>query len=65
MSFKAVWGFDPEEIDKAKVRDKLSHDFPIELGREGPGEDPASDDWAGMPSSFEAQIYELRRIFRL
>jgi len=62
MSFKAVWGFDPEEIAKVKPP---ADDFPSTLGAETTREDAVSDDSAGIPSSFEAQIYELRRIFRL
>jgi len=62
MSFKAVWGFDPEEIGKAKPP---ADDFPSALDAEETREDPVSDDSAGISPSFEAQIYELRRIFRL
>jgi hypothetical protein len=65
MSFKAVWGFDPEEIEKAKQRCQLADDSPCELGAERPNWDFASDDWAEIPSRVEAQINELRRMFRL
>jgi len=65
MSFKAVWGFDPEEIEKARQRYEVADDSPCELGVERPVEDFVSDGWAGIPSGAEAQIYELRRMFRL
>ena len=62
MSFKAVWGFDPEEIEKAK---RVADDDPGELGVERPDEDFVSDGWERIPSGVEAQIYELLRMFRL
>ena len=65
MSFKAVWGFDPTEIKKAKQRYEVADDSPSELGVKRPSEDVTSDDWTEIPSGAEAQIYELRRMFRL
>lgn len=65
MSFKAVWGLDPEEVEKAKQRPQTAGDFSCDLDEERPDEDLASVHWAKIPASFEAQIYELRRIFRL
>lgn len=65
MSFKAVWGFDPTEIEKAKQRYEAADDSPCELGVERQNEDVAGDDCAEIPSGAEAQIYELRRMFRL
>jgi hypothetical protein len=66
MSFKAVWGFDPEEVEKARRRLEPTGDVPGEPCEERTEEDITNDDrTARIPSGFEAQIYELRRMFRL
>jgi hypothetical protein len=59
MSFKAVWGFDPDEVERARAAfsqrtdsDKSAHNI-------------AEEQAARIPPSPNFQIYELRRIFRL
>jgi hypothetical protein len=59
MSFKSVWGFDPDEV--ARAQDKLrskSDDLETSYG-------PVEQQAARIPTEVDAQIYELRRIFRL
>ena len=59
MSFKSVWGFDPDEVIRAQ-----------RLGRrEANVDESAYDSEAqrppGMPLDVCAQMYELRRMFAL
>jgi hypothetical protein len=57
MSFKAVWGFDPEEVMKAQQTSRENREEPV-----------AEDELDGLtvtPYGDDAQIYELRRMFRL
>ena len=65
MSFKAVWGFDPEETRRAKQQCHQADESPCDRGVERADEDVASDHWPEIHSGVEAQIYELRRMFRL
>ena len=59
MSFEAVWGFDPDKVIPAEglppsemETDKFSYSAEEERA-------------AHLPSDLHAQIYELRRMFRL
>lgn len=61
--FKTVWGFDPDDVEKAKQRVTPMVDFG-NLDEEQAGENFPSGPGVRIPSSFEAQVYELRRIFR-
>lgn len=61
--FKTVWGFDPDDVEKAKQRVIPTSDFGS-LGEKQSGENFPNDQEVGIPFSFEAQVYELRRIFR-
>jgi hypothetical protein len=59
MSFKTVWGFDPDEVTKTQLSvprepDEFESDY-------GADEERA----ARIPPDINAQIYELRRMFRL
>jgi len=54
-SFKPVCRFDPDDVEKAKQRVISTGD----LGNFG-----EATKKVGIPFSFEAQVYELRRIFR-
>jgi hypothetical protein len=58
MSFKSVWGFDPDEVTGAQ------------LGPLGPNDDKSAYDYADhrfpiVPLDVDAQIIELRRMFGL
>jgi hypothetical protein len=61
--FKAVWGFDPDDVEKAKQGVTPIGDVG-NFDDEQFGENYPSDQVVGIPFSFEAQVYELRRIFR-
>lgn len=61
--FKAVWGFDPDDVKNAKQPATPMGDSG-NFGEEQSGENLPSDQVVGIPFSFEAQVYELRRIFR-
>jgi len=59
MSFEAVWGFDPESVSQAVglpssgiETDKFAYSSEEQRG-------------ARIPSDLHAQVYELRRIYRL
>jgi len=59
MSFKAVWGFDPDEVTRAQS-----------LQRAKPDNDESTyndleEQAARVPTDVYSQIYELRRMFRL
>jgi hypothetical protein len=59
MSFKSVWGFDPDEVIRAQ-----------KLGRREPNVDESVYDSEeqrppGMPLDVYGQMYELRRMFGL
>ena len=61
MSFKAVWGFDPDRVLQAQ---KLFHrEFVLEAGEDqvelGDGVQEVK-----IPGSVDEQLYELRRMFR-
>jgi hypothetical protein len=59
MSFKSVWGFDPDEVMRSQ---KLT-------GREPNVDEPKHDcvdqTPPNMPLDVDAQIHELRRMFEL
>lgn len=61
--FKTVWGFDPDDVEKAKQRVVPTGDFG-NFGEKQSGDNFPNDQEVGIPFSFEAQVYELRRIFR-
>ena len=59
MSFEAVWGFDPERVNQVVglppseiETDKFSYSSEEQRG-------------ARIPFDMHAQVYELRRIYRL
>jgi hypothetical protein len=57
MSFKSVWGFDPDEVERAQ---KLGRSEPrVDESAYDSDEQPPPD----MPLDVYAQIYELRRMF--
>jgi hypothetical protein len=59
MSFKAVWGFDPDEVPAAHI---------VPQGETGANEAScgvAEQYFARIPADIRAQVYELRRLFRL
>jgi len=59
MSFKAVWGFDPDEVIRAqRVRraEPDTHEFT---------HNEIEEQAARIPVDVFSQIYELRRMFRL
>jgi len=62
MSFKAVWGFDPDEVLKAQKRFvQLRASASIEVGADVDYE----ADSIPMPSGRDSQVAELWRMFRL
>ena len=61
--FKTVWGFDPDDVEKAKQQVTPMRDFG-NFDAEQAAENFPSDQVVRIPFSFEAQVYELRRIFR-
>jgi len=65
MSFKAVWGFDPEEVERAKQQSKPASDLPREPVQVEHAGELAGDDGLEIPCSREAQVYALMRIYRL
>lgn len=53
MSFKSVWGFDPDEVLRAQ-----------KLGRREPDVDASEEQWPPhMPLDVSVQMYELRRMY--
>jgi hypothetical protein len=63
-SFKTVWGFDPDDVEKAKQWVMPTGDFG-NFGEKQSGDNFPNDQEVGIPFNFEAQVYELRRMFRL
>jgi hypothetical protein len=59
MSFKSVWGFDPDEVMKAQRFGSREPDV-FESAYEADEERAA-----GIPPEINSQINELRRMFRL
>jgi len=59
MAFKAVWGFDPDEALRAQSLRRSQCDTEDSMYN------AAEEHAARIPLDFHAQIYELRRIFRL
>lgn len=59
MGLKEVWGFDPDEAAKAQ------NAFRGVSEAQSSPESVAENLMARIPANVEAQIYELRRIFRL
>ena len=59
MSFKSVWGFDPDEVMKAQRSVPREPDV-FESAYEADEERAAH-----IPPDINAQIYELLRMFRL
>lgn len=59
MSFEEVWGFDPDEAAKAQAF--LGGEIAAGETSDNPGEERA----VRIPPDIDAQLYELRRIFRL
>jgi hypothetical protein len=58
MSFKDVWGFDPDSAMKAQglVGSQAESDFTYSAAEERA---------ARIPGDSDSQIYELRRMYRL
>jgi hypothetical protein len=59
MAFKAVWGFDPEEVMKEQ------REFQQSLTGTNLRSENSLDEGMNFPSSLDAQTYELGWIFRL
>jgi hypothetical protein len=59
MSFEAVWGFDPERVSQAVGLP------PSELETDQLAYSSEEQRGARIPSDLHAQVYELRRIYRL
>jgi hypothetical protein len=59
MSFEAAWGFDP---DKAIQAESLSAS---EIGTDKFAYSAQEQEAARIPSDVHAQVYELRRMYRL
>jgi hypothetical protein len=59
MSFKSVWGFDPDEASRAQRM------FRGELETDDFGYNADEERAARIPSDMYAQVYELRRMYRL
>jgi hypothetical protein len=59
MSFKAVWGFDPDEVIRAQSPQQA------ELDTHESAYDELEEQAARVPVDVCSQIYELRRMFRL
>ena len=59
MSFKSVWGFDPDEVIRA--RSPLGCESGVDEPMYGADEQRA----ARIPSDLNSQILELRRMLRL
>ena len=59
MGFKAVWGFDPDEAIKAQ------QEFQRTLNGAKRTSEVKFEELADVPSSADAQILELRWLFRL
>ena len=59
MAMKAVWGFDPDEVERAQGR--------LRPGAEGDESfyDALQERTARLPRDASSQVYELRRLFRL
>ena len=59
MAFKAVWGFDPEEVMREQT------EFQQLLNGTSLRSENGLDEVMNFPSSADAQIHELRWMFRL
>ena len=59
MGIKAVWGFDPDEVVRAQKA------FQRMADQEEAAPDHELEQVVRMPVSVDAQIYQLRRMFRL
>ena len=59
MSFEAVWGFDPDKVMRAKGS------TPSEIGTDKFAYSAEEQEGARIPSDVHAQVYELRRMYRL
>lgn len=59
MSFKAVWGFDPDEVIRAQSLQRAEPDTHESTYSE------IEEQAARIPVDIHSQIYELRRMFRL
>jgi hypothetical protein len=59
MSFKSVWGFDPDEVIRSQELRRRESNI------DEPEYEPADQRPPSMPLDVDAQIYELRRMFGL
>ena len=59
MSFKSVWGFDPDEVIRAQRERYVEPDTHESTYNE------REEHAARVPVDVYSQIYELRRMFRL
>ena len=62
MSFKAVWGFDPEEVLKAQ---KQFVQLQASVSNEDVAEGDCEPEVIPMPTGRDSQVAELWRMFRL
>ena len=61
MSFTAVWGFDPDEVMRAQQLHRLQDQDQEEKSEEV----DSAQEYLSIPAGADAQLYELRRMFRL
>jgi hypothetical protein len=59
MSFEAVWGFDPDKVMQA------NRSTPSEIETDKFTYSAEEQRAARVPSDLHAQVYELRRMYRL
>ena len=59
MSFESVWGFDPDRVIQAESSS------PSEIETENSAYSAEEQRDARIPPDLNAQIYELRRMYRL
>jgi hypothetical protein len=59
MSFKAVWGFDPDEVIRAQSLQRAEPDTDESTYND------LKEQAARVAADVYSQIYELRRMFRL
>jgi len=63
MSYEAAWGFDPEKALRAQLSFQAKSNFTGD--EEAPCDEEARIPIFCFPKTAVAQVYELRRMFRL